>query len=123
MTIGTDARLPRRRGWLAVLLLCFCASQYGHAQLEPVQTPLPPSPQPHGQLGAPGMPGQTSRSAQVPAGTPALTWDQLKAEFLAASPILKQDQLLNVDEMRAEEITAYLRPNPQFTISEDGTAI
>jgi cobalt-zinc-cadmium efflux system outer membrane protein len=29
----------------------------------------------------------------------------------------------NVDEMRAEEITAYLRPNPQFTLSADGTQI
>jgi len=29
----------------------------------------------------------------------------------------------NVDEMRAEEITAYLRPNPQFTLLADGTQI
>jgi cobalt-zinc-cadmium efflux system outer membrane protein len=29
----------------------------------------------------------------------------------------------NVDEMKAEEITAYLRPNPQFTLSADGTQI
>src|SRR5580658_575647 len=122
MTICADARLPRQRGWLALLLLC-CAPQCVHAQSNLPPTPQPPSPQPHGQLGAPGMPGQTLRSAQVPVGTPALTWDQLKAEFLAASPILKQDQLLNVDEMKAEEVTAYLRPNPQFTISEDGTAI
>jgi hypothetical protein len=101
-----------------VLLLCCCAPQYIQAQSD-----LPPSPQPHGQLGAPGMPGQTFRSAQVPSGTPVLSWEQLKAEFLAACPILKQDQLLNVDEMKAEEVTAFLRPNPQLNISEDGTAI
>jgi len=29
----------------------------------------------------------------------------------------------NVDEARAEEITAYLRPNPQFSLTADGTQI
>src|ERR1700684_3334806 len=52
----------------------------------------------------------------------ALTWDQVKARFEAANPALKADAD-NVDEMRAEEITAYLRPNPQFTLSADGTQI
>jgi len=28
-----------------------------------------------------------------------------------------------IDEMRAEEITAFLRPNPQFTTTVDGTQI
>jgi len=52
----------------------------------------------------------------------ALTWDQLKAKFEASNPVLKADQS-NVDELKAEEITAYLRPNPSFTLSEDGTQI
>ena len=52
----------------------------------------------------------------------ALTWDQVKAKFEAANPVLKADQS-NVDELKAEEITAYLRPNPSFTLSEDGTQI
>lgn len=52
----------------------------------------------------------------------SLTWEQLKAKFEAANPVLKADAL-SVDEMKAEEITAYLRPNPQFTLSEDGTSI
>ncbi len=43
----------------------------------------------------------------------ALSWDQVKARFEATNPALKADAD-NVDEMRAEEITAYLRPNPQF---------
>ena len=30
---------------------------------------------------------------------------------------------LNVDEMHAEETTAYLRPNPQFSTTVDGTQI
>ena len=52
----------------------------------------------------------------------SLTWEQVKSEFEARNPALKADAL-NVDEMRAEEITAYLRPNPQFTASTDGNQI
>jgi cobalt-zinc-cadmium efflux system outer membrane protein len=47
------------------------------------------------------------------------TWDQVKAKFEAANPALKADAL-GVDEMKAEEITAYLRPNPQVGLSSDG---
>ena len=50
----------------------------------------------------------------------ALTWDQVKSRFEAVNPALKADAD-NVDEMQAEEITAFLRPNPQFTLSADGT--
>ena len=50
----------------------------------------------------------------------APTWGQVKARFEVANPALKADAL-NVDEMRAEEITAYLRPNPQFNFAVDGT--
>ena len=62
------------------------------------------------------------------AATPAalcqqpLTWDQVKAKFEAANPALKADAD-NVDEMKAEEITAFLRPNPQLTMLADGTQI
>jgi len=52
----------------------------------------------------------------------ALTWEQVKAKFESANPALKADAL-NVDEMHAEEVTAFLRPNPQFTASTDGTQI
>jgi cobalt-zinc-cadmium efflux system outer membrane protein len=52
----------------------------------------------------------------------ALTWDQVKAKFEAVNPVLKADEV-NVQEMKAEEITAFLRPNPQFTFSTDGTQI
>lgn len=63
--------------------------------------------------------------ALVPSCAPAqqaLSWDQVKARFEATNPALKADAD-NVDEMRAEEITAYLRPNPQLTVGEDGTQI
>jgi cobalt-zinc-cadmium efflux system outer membrane protein len=50
---------------------------------------------------------------------PSLTWDEVKSKFEAANPALKADSL-GVDELRAEEITAYLRPNPSFNLSADG---
>jgi outer membrane protein, heavy metal efflux system len=63
------------------------------------------------------------RSQQAAAtGQQALTWDQVRAKFEAANPQLKADQN-NVDEMKAEEITAYLRPNPTFALNSDGTQI
>jgi cobalt-zinc-cadmium efflux system outer membrane protein len=63
--------------------------------------------------------------AWAPISTPAqqaLSWDQVKARFEASNPALKADAD-NVDEMRAEEITAYLRPNPQLTAATDATQI
>src|ERR1700678_137447 len=59
----------------------------------------------------------TSANAQQ-----ALTWKQVKAKFEASNPVLKADAA-NVEEMKAEEITAFLRPNPQFTLAVDGTQI
>jgi cobalt-zinc-cadmium efflux system outer membrane protein len=52
----------------------------------------------------------------------SLTWDQVKAKFEAANPALRADAL-SVDEMKATETTAFLRPNPQFTAATDGTQI
>jgi cobalt-zinc-cadmium efflux system outer membrane protein len=52
----------------------------------------------------------------------ALTWDQVRTRFEAVNPALKADAD-NVDEMHAEEITAYLRPNPLFNTTVDGTEI
>lgn len=60
-----------------------------------------------------GMRAQTPQS---------LTWDEVRTRFIAANPALKADAD-NVEEMRAQEITAYLRPNPQFTGTVDGTSI
>ena len=48
----------------------------------------------------------------------ALTWEQVKQKFISANPTLMAGQI-NIDESKAEEITAYLRPNPNFTISTD----
>jgi outer membrane protein, heavy metal efflux system len=52
----------------------------------------------------------------------ALTWEQVRSRFESSNPTLLADQL-NVDESKAEEITAYLRPNPTFNLTVDGTQI
>ena len=59
-------------------------------------------------------------TSQLVSAQTSLTWDQVKAKFEAVNPALRADAD-NVDEMRAEEITAFLRPNPQLTLSVDGT--
>jgi cobalt-zinc-cadmium efflux system outer membrane protein len=65
----------------------------------------------------------TALIAIAPAGAQqGLTWEQVKAKFEASNPELKADAL-SVDEMKAAEITAFLRPNPQFTAATDGTQI
>lgn len=43
----------------------------------------------------------------------ALTWDDVKTKFEANNPVLRAGQL-SVEEAKANEITAYLRPNPTF---------
>jgi cobalt-zinc-cadmium efflux system outer membrane protein len=43
-------------------------------------------------------------------------------KFEASNPALRADEI-NVEEMKADEITAFLRPNLQFTFSTDGTQI
>ncbi len=52
----------------------------------------------------------------------SFTWRQIRERFEASNPTLLADQL-SVAESRAEEITAYLRPNPDFTFTVDGTQI
>lgn len=52
----------------------------------------------------------------------AMSWEQVRDRFEATNPTLLADQL-NIDESRAEEITADLRPNPQFSLTVDGTQI
>jgi cobalt-zinc-cadmium efflux system outer membrane protein len=49
----------------------------------------------------------------------ALTWQEVREKFEMANPTLRAGQI-GVDESRADEITANLRPNPQFTFTADG---
>jgi cobalt-zinc-cadmium efflux system outer membrane protein len=48
----------------------------------------------------------------------ALDWRQVEARFQAANPALRVG-LMSIDEARAQEITAYLRPNPNLTAGLD----
>jgi cobalt-zinc-cadmium efflux system outer membrane protein len=61
----------------------------------------------------PGAEGQN----QLP-----LTWEQVRDRFETSNPTLLAGKM-NIDEAKAEEITAYLRPNPTLTLSADGTQI
>ncbi len=59
--------------------------------------------------------------AQVPSDHP-LTWQEVRQRFEKTNPSLQAAQI-SVDESRAQEITAFLRPNPDFTLSTDGTQV
>jgi cobalt-zinc-cadmium efflux system outer membrane protein len=48
----------------------------------------------------------------------ALIWQEIRARFEAANPSLRAGQI-GIDESRANETTAYLRPNPNFSILAD----
>jgi cobalt-zinc-cadmium efflux system outer membrane protein len=60
--------------------------------------------------------------AQTATSPRALTWQETVTRFKANNPTLLAGQF-NIDESRADEITAYLRPNPDFTASTDGYQI
>jgi outer membrane protein, heavy metal efflux system len=60
--------------------------------------------------------------AQSSMAQQALTWPEVRDKFQAANPTLKAGEI-GIEESRAEEITAFLRPNPTFTLSADGTQI
>ena len=53
----------------------------------------------------------------VQAQTP-LTWEQVRERFRASNPTLAAARLA-VDESKAAEVTAYLRPNPDLTTTLD----
>jgi cobalt-zinc-cadmium efflux system outer membrane protein len=47
-----------------------------------------------------------------------LTWEQAKREFEATNPNLRAARI-GIQETRADEITAFLRPNPDLTVAAD----
>jgi len=51
-----------------------------------------------------------------------LTWEQVRLRFEQNNPTLLAGGLV-IEESKAEEITAFLRPNPTFALSADGTQI
>ncbi|HET8925001.1 MAG TPA: TolC family protein [Candidatus Acidoferrum sp.] len=52
----------------------------------------------------------------------ALTWQEVRDRFEKSNPSLRAGAI-GVDESKASEITAYLRPNPNLTLSADGTQL
>ena len=74
-------------------------------------------------LGAGALRAQNApQGAQPPSGITVLTWEQVKDRFEIKNATLLAGKL-NIDELKAQEITAHLRPNPDFTLSADGTQI
>jgi outer membrane protein, heavy metal efflux system len=69
----------------------------------------------------------SSVSAQLPAQAPPAApqiwdWNTVKNKFELNNTTLLAGEL-NISELEAEEITADLRPNPQLTVTADGTQI
>jgi len=73
-------------------------------------------------LGTVSLRAQTPAQVPAPAPSQKWTWDQVKEHFELSNTTLMANKL-NIDELKAEEITAHLRPNPDFTLSADGTQI
>ena len=64
-----------------------------------------------------------AQTAPQPVPAPQIwTWDAVKNLFELNNTSLQASRL-NIDELKAQEITAHLRPNPDFTLSADGTQI
>ena len=54
--------------------------------------------------------------------TQTLNWEQVRERFEQNNPTLLADKL-SIDEAKAQEITAFLRPNPTLGLLVDGTQI
>ena len=55
--------------------------------------------------------------AQAASGQ-ALSWEQIKERFQNVNPTLRAGQI-GIEQSRAQEVTAYLRPNPTLSLSAD----
>jgi outer membrane protein, heavy metal efflux system len=97
----------RRTRCLMGALFLLAGARLNAQVTAPSQLPATPQAQPSAQPAAQGQPQP-------------LSWGEVRARFDKNNPTLQADQS-NVDESKAEEITAYLRPNPQLTIATDGT--
>jgi cobalt-zinc-cadmium efflux system outer membrane protein len=71
---------------------------------------------------SPFMLGAHSHSQNAAPSTQIWSWEQVKSEFRLQNTTLLASKL-NIDELKAQEITAHLRPNPDFTLTADGTQI
>src|SRR5271163_2669570 len=55
-----------------------------------------------------------SLAASAPAQPHNFTWQEIREKFQQNNPTMRAAQI-GIDESRAQEITAYLRPNPNLT--------
>jgi len=69
-----------------------------------------------GKLAAQQPAPQSSSAPQI------WNWETVKNNFEMNNTTMLAG-MLNIDELKAEEITAFLRPNPQFSLTVDGTQI
>ncbi len=90
-----------RVGWVALLA---CGAMPVLAQQAPA---------PAGGTQPPDVARQEQRASQTSAVAGALSWEEVRARFEAANPSLLAGRI-GIDEAKAQEITAYLRPNPTF---------
>jgi cobalt-zinc-cadmium efflux system outer membrane protein len=73
------------------------------------------------------IPGAAARNLAIAAAlahslygqTLVLNWEQIKTRFFAQNPNVLAGQI-SIEESKANEITARLRPNPEFTFTTDG---
>jgi len=63
-----------------------------------------------------GLSGRAFAQARAP--QPPLTWEQVRQRFEQNNPILLASKL-TIDESKAQEVTAYLRPNPALSLTAD----
>ncbi len=73
-------------------------------------------------LAAASLAAQAAPQSAPPPASQVWTWSQVKDRFELNNPTLIAGKL-NIDELKADEITAHLRPNPDFTLSADGTQV
>jgi outer membrane protein, heavy metal efflux system len=60
----------------------------------------------------------TSCVTEVALAQKTMTWQEVRDEFERSNPTLRAAQI-GIDESRAEEVTAFLRPNPDLTLDID----
>jgi cobalt-zinc-cadmium efflux system outer membrane protein len=59
-----------------------------------------------------------SSLSQTLSAQQAFTWQQIRDKFETSNPTLRAGEI-NIAESRAQEITAFLRPNPSFSVIAD----
>jgi outer membrane protein, heavy metal efflux system len=107
--------LMQRILWLSLIAVVASA---GEASLAAQQ------PQPQAQPQSSSAQSGSSQAGSAQAGSAQLgsskswTWEQIKDRFELDNPTLLAGKF-NIDELKAEEITAHLRPNPDLALLSD----